>query len=218
MTERLRLFPLQTVLFPGMVLSLQVFEERYRTLVAECLETGDPFGVVLIKQGPEVGGNAVPYSIGTTARIRRVAPTRDGRLALDAVGERRFRVLARFDDQPYLSAEVEFPVDEVVDVSDELLSQARSRFQQLQRLRHTIANEYYRDIPVPESPGALADAIGAAGRGLTTERMLQRLLATLNVRRRLEDASEIVAAVITATHEQAAAVVAQRWGRVDRRN
>jgi uncharacterized protein len=218
MTERLRLFPLQTVLFPSMALSLQVFEERYRTLVAECLETGEPFGVALIKQGAEVGGNAVPYSIGTTARIRRLSPTRDGRLALEAVGERRFRVRSAFEDRPYLSAEVEFPVDEVAEISDELLSQARSRFEQLQRLRHTIANEYYREIAIPETPGALADAIGALGRGLTTERMLQRLLATLNVRRRLEDASEIAAAVITATHQQAAAVVAQRWGRVDKRN
>jgi len=218
MTRRLRLFPLQTVLFPGMALSLQVFEERYRTLVAECLETGEPFGVVLIKQGAEVGENAVPYSIGTTARIRRVAPARDGRLALDAVGERRFRILATFKDRPYLSAEVEFPVDETAEVSDELLSRTRAHLEQLRRLRHTIANEYYREVPVPDSPGALADAIGAAGRGLTTERMLQRLLATLNVRRRLEDASEIVTAVMTATHEQAAAVVAQRWGRVDRRN
>lgn len=218
MIDRLRLFPLQTVLFPGMTLSLQVFEERYRTLVAECLETGEPFGVVLIKRGSEVGAAAVPHSMGTTAHIRRVAPTRDGRLSLEAIGERRFRILATFDDRPYLSAEVEYPVDEAVDVSDELLSQARAHYQQLQRLRHTIANEYHREIPVPESPGLVADAIGAAARGLATDRVLQRLLATLNVRRRLEDALEIVATVIAATHEQAAAVVAQRWGRVDKRN
>jgi Lon protease-like protein len=216
--ERLRLFPLRTVLFPGMPLALQVFEERYRTLVAECLEHDEAFGVVLIKDGPEVGGNAVPHSMGTAARIRRVAPTRDGRLALEAVGERRFRILRTFDDLAYLSAEVEYPVDEVVDVPDELLTQTRSHVEQLQRLRHTIANEYHREVPVPESAGAVADAIGAYARGLTTDRTLQRLLTTLNVRRRLEDASEIVAAVIAATHEQAAAVVAQRWSRVDRRN
>jgi Lon protease-like protein len=213
--ERLRLFPLRTVLFPGMPLALQVFEERYRTLVAECLEHDKPFGVALIKDGPEVGGNARPHSMGTTARIRRVAPTRDGRLALEAVGERRFQT---FDDLAYLSAEVEYPVDEVVDVPDDLLTQARTHVEQLQRLRHTISNEYHREVLVPESAGALADAIGAYARGLTTDRTLQRLLTTLNVRRRLEDASEIVAAVIAATHEQAAAVVAQRWGRVDRRN
>ncbi|MEX2372401.1 MAG: LON peptidase substrate-binding domain-containing protein, partial [Dehalococcoidia bacterium] len=56
--DRLRLFPLRTVLFPGMALSLQVFEERYRVLVAECLEADEPFGVVLIREGPEVGGAA----------------------------------------------------------------------------------------------------------------------------------------------------------------
>lgn len=216
--EQLRLFPLRTVLFPGMPLSLQVFEDRYRTLVAECIEADEPFGVVLIRDGPEVGGNAIPHGMGTTARITRLAPMRDGRLALEAIGERRFRVLELLEDQPYLGAEVDYPVDEVVDVPDELLAETRGRFTQLQRLRDTIGNEYHRDIYAPEMPGPLADAIGAAGRGLVTDRQLQRLLTTLDVRRRLEEAADLVGALIAMTHEQAAAVVAQRWARVERRN
>ena len=215
---RLRLFPLRTVLFPGMDLPLQVFEERYRTLVAECLETREPFGVALIREGAEVGGPAVPHPVGCTARIRRVSPTRDGRLALECVGVRRFRVAQLYDDRPYLSADVEYPVDEAGDVSEEALEVVRERLRQLYRLRDTIANEYHRDVELPASPGALADRVGALGRGLLTDRQLQQMLATLNVRRRFELADDILTTIVSATHEQAAAVVAQRWAALERRN
>lgn len=218
MTDRLRLFPLHTVLFPGQSLALQVFEERYRALVAECLETGEDFGVVLIKDGPEVGGTAMPHRVGTTARIQRLSPTRDGRLALRAVGVRRFRILETLDDRPYLGALVEYPVDEAAEVPEDLLEETRSRYRKLQHLRDTIANEYHREVEVPEGAGALADAVGGVARGFASERVLQRMLATLDVRKRLEQASEVLAGTITATHQQAQAVVAQRWARVERRN
>ena len=216
--NRLRLFPLRTVLFPGMDLHLQVFEERYRTLVAECLETGEPFGVVLIKEGPEVGGNAVPHRVGCTARITHVAPTRDGRLALYAIGGRRFRIAQLHEDLPYLSADVEYPVDEIVDVPSDAVEATGERLRQFYRLRDTIGNEYHRDIELPASAGALADRVGALGRGMVTDRQLQRLLSTLNVRRRFDIADDILTTIVSATHEQAAAVVAQRWAAPERRN
>lgn len=216
--SRLRLFPLRTVLFPGMDLQLQVFEERYRTLVAECLEQCEPFGVVLIREGSEVGGPAVPHRVGCTARIKGVAPTRDGRLTLNAVGGVRFRIAELYEDQPYLSADVEFPVDEIAEVPEEALTSARERMRQLHRLRDTIANEFHRDVGVPESPGALADQVGALGRGMVTDRQLQRLLSTLHVRRRFDAADDLLTTIVSATHEQASAVVAQRWAAPERRN
>ena len=60
-------FPLRTVLFPGMALPLRIFEERYRVMVSELLESGGVFGVLLIKEGEEVGGRAKPFTVGTTA-------------------------------------------------------------------------------------------------------------------------------------------------------
>ncbi|MGE3960720.1 MAG: LON peptidase substrate-binding domain-containing protein [Dehalococcoidia bacterium] len=216
--SRLRLFPLRTVLFPGMELPLQVFEDRYRTLVAECIQNGEPFGVSLIREGPEVGGPAVPHQVGCTARIVRVSPTRDGRLALQCVGVRRFRIVQLYDDRAYLSADVEYPVDETGEVDPEALEAVRARLRRLYRLRDTIANEYHRDVDVPESPGLLADRIGALGRGLLTDRQLQQLLATLDVRRRFELADDVLTAAVSSTHEQAAAVVAQRWAALERRN
>lgn len=215
---RLRLFPLRTVLFPGMELPLQVFEERYRTLVAECIETGEPFGVTLIRHGDEVGGQAEPHSMGCTARLRRVAPTRDGRLQVSAVGVRRFRIVRLHEDRPYLSADVEYPVDEAGEIPAERMERAAELLRHLHRLRHAIAGEYWREVSVAAQPGALADEVGASARGLVTERQLQRLLAALDVRRRFDLADEIIGALVSATHEQAAVVVAQRWARPEQRN
>lgn len=216
--DRLRLFPLQTVLFPGMELPLQVFEDRYRTLVAECLETSEPFGVVLIREGAEVGGPAVPHAVGCTARLVRVAPTRDGRLSVLAVGVRRFRVVQLYDDRPYLSADVEYPVDEAADVPNKAFQNAGKRLRQLYRLRDTISNEFHRDIETPATASVFADRVGALGRGRVTDRQLQQLLSTLDVRRRFELADDILTITVAATHEQTAAVVAHRWASPERRN
>jgi hypothetical protein len=201
-----------------MDLQLQVFEERYRTLVAECLETREPFGVVLIKEGLEVGGPAVPHRVGCTARITSVAPTHDGRLALNALGGRRFRIAQLHEDLAYLSADVEYPVDEIDDVPSDALEATGERLRQFYRLRDTIGNEYHRDLELPASAGGLADRVGALGRGMVTDRQLQRLLSTLNVRRRFDIADDILTTIVAATHEQAAAVVAQRWAAPERRN
>src|SRR4029079_17235484 len=98
----LTLFPLRTVLFPGMKLPLQVFEPRYRQLVAECMEYAEPFGVSLIREGAEVGGPAAPYNIGTTALIESVTTAPDGRLHLATMGGRRFRIVTLHTDRAYL--------------------------------------------------------------------------------------------------------------------
>ena len=57
MTYKLPLFPLNMVLFPGLPISLHIFEERYRLMIARCIEQNGPFGVVLIREGREVGGD-----------------------------------------------------------------------------------------------------------------------------------------------------------------
>ena len=102
MSEMLPLFPLSTVLFPGMRLPLHVFEERYRALVAELLAGPEPrrFGVIAIRKGRETGIDGVHslYQIGCTATLRRVERLEDGRFDLVTVGTERFRLKAL--DQP----------------------------------------------------------------------------------------------------------------------
>jgi Lon protease-like protein len=112
------MFPLGTVLLPGAVLPLHVFEERYRALVADCLAGEGELGVVLIERGSEVGGGEQRLSVGTRARIVEARPFPDGRWAVVAVGVARLRVERWADDAPYPRAEVADWADEVADPTD----------------------------------------------------------------------------------------------------
>ncbi len=105
----LPLFPLDTVLFPGMALPLHIFEPRYKELVRKCLETGQAFGVALIKEGQEAGAPLPrPHSVGCTAKIIQVDPLDDGNLNILALGRDRFRILSlESGKRPYFTAQVE---------------------------------------------------------------------------------------------------------------
>ena len=104
----LALFPLNTVLFPGMPLQLHIFEPRYRIMIRHCLDNHQPFGVVLIHQGLEAYGPlAAPVQRGCSARIVNTTALEDGRMNLTAVGDERFRILKLSYELPYLVGEVE---------------------------------------------------------------------------------------------------------------
>lgn len=215
----LRLFPLRTVLFPGMPLPIQIFEPRYHQLLAECQEADEPFGVVLIRSGDEVGGGpVVPHDVGTTARIESASPVGGGRVMVQTKGDRRFRILALHEDRPFLTADVEYPVDEVVDIPESLLERVTEAYRQLQRFRQLVEGVYQREVRVPQSPGALADAIGTIAADVLPPRMLQPLLESFDVRRRLERADAVLEPLTRGAHQQAQRAVSERWGGVDRRN
>jgi Lon protease-like protein len=118
--DDLPLFPLGTVLFPGVVLPLHIFEPRYRELVRRLMDApegpGREFGVVGIRQGWEVGADQVEslYQVGCTAELRQVTGFTDGTFDIVAVGRRRFR-LGPVDHSaaPYLCGSVDWmPEDE----------------------------------------------------------------------------------------------------------
>lgn len=97
-TERIPLFPLHAVLFPGGPLPLRIFEPRYVDLVGRCLKAGTGFGVVLILEGGETGGVSAVADVGTYARIEDFSPLQDGLLGIFCRGERRFRLLDRHQE------------------------------------------------------------------------------------------------------------------------
>ena len=103
----LPMFPLGTVLLPGSILPLHVFEPRYRALVHDCLAGAREFGVVLIDRGSEVGGGDVRTDVGARARIVQAQELDDGRWAVLAVGLQRLRVREWLEDDPYPRADVE---------------------------------------------------------------------------------------------------------------
>ena len=84
----LRLFPLNTVLFPKMPLPLHIFEERYKLMITECMEADEPFGVVLIEEGSKAFGPlAQPHAVGCTARVVQVESLEDGRMNIITIGQ-----------------------------------------------------------------------------------------------------------------------------------
>ena len=127
------LFPLHTVLCPGIVLPLHVFEDRYRALTRHCLDTGDPFGVVLIRDGQEVGPSRTLAlaAVGALVEIREAGRYPDGRYDLLAAATGRFAIdtvdPAR---EPYLVADVTPLEDEVGDEAraERLAASAIRRF------------------------------------------------------------------------------------------
>jgi Lon protease-like protein len=107
-SELLPLFPLGTVLFPGALLPLHIFEPRYRLLIRRCLERQRPFGVVLIRSGSEVGVSE-PYEVGTEAKIVAESALPNGRSYIVTRGERRFAVESLIADaEPYLIGRVRY--------------------------------------------------------------------------------------------------------------
>ena len=151
------LFPLHTVLSPGIALPLHIFEERYRVMVRRCLDTSTPFGIVLIRQGSEVAprdGQSQELSIsgvGTFAEIREASKYVDGRWDLLTVGTGRFVVRQVIADQePYLVGEVDELDDRVGDEeeAEALVARVTRRFVDYLRLLQPRDGEDVEPIDV----------------------------------------------------------------------
>ena len=119
MSETLPLFPLGTVLYPGLLLPLHIFEDRYLQLVRDLLDGPEPrrFGVIAIRKGRETGVEGISslYEIGCTATLRRVAERDDGGFYLVTVGSQRFRLLELGESRPYLQGEVDLLAEDTGD-------------------------------------------------------------------------------------------------------
>ncbi len=169
----LPLFPLHTVLCPGVALPLHVFEDRYRRMVDHCVEAGEPFGVVLIREGRETGPLDGRISrIGTTALIRDAGRYPDGRFDLMTVGGRRFRIESLTDsEEPYLIAEVRYlrePVGDP-DMARALAERVSSRFlRYLEVLQPALEDDeddgpdYEVEVIVDDDPEGVGAASSAA--------------------------------------------------------
>jgi Lon protease-like protein len=154
----LPLFPLNTVLFPGQVLPLHIFEDRYRLMIRHCLAQDLPFGVVLIKRGHEVARagseQAEPYLVGTVARIIESTHLQDGTMNIITVGVERFRIRRLLHGQPYLRGEVQtLPLIEPEDVTAASSTAQRIR-DEVQRYITLIAEAAGLQIQIEEIPTA----------------------------------------------------------------
>lgn len=144
----LPMFPLQSVLFPGIVLPLHVFEPRYQQLVKDLSSGPSNFGVVLIARGSEVGGGDQRCEVGTIARLAERITLDDGTSVILAVGVSRIRVRNWLPDDPYPLALVEDLLDPVPqgDEFPELVADLEKRLRYLLLLKDEIAMS--SEIPV----------------------------------------------------------------------
>lgn len=155
MSTKLPLFPLGSVLYPGLVLPLHIFEDRYRQLVADLLTEPEPrqFGVVAIRYGRETGidGVSALYETGCTAELQRVEPYEDGRFDLVTVGAQRFRLLDLGEQAPYFTGDVEWLPEEIGDEAEAglVLTAVQQSFRSYLAL---IAERGGAHVTIPEMP------------------------------------------------------------------
>nr|WP_240188918.1 LON peptidase substrate-binding domain-containing protein [Nakamurella flavida] len=186
----LPLFPLGTVLFPGVVLPLHVFEARYRALVQELVALPDPprrFGVVAIKAGHEVGVDGVTalHDIGCTADLRRVEQYPDGRFDIVAVGLERFR-LGEVTGDELLRSEVELLADPVGPQDAALAATAGRLFVRYREALLTAQGTSADPMPdLPADPAEVASLIAASMVADVTDK--QTLLAAPGIAARLRE-------------------------------
>ena len=150
-TDVTPMFPLGSVLLPGRVLPLHVFEPRYLSMVEHCLAGDGTFGVVLIERGSEVGGGDVRFSVGTLAHIVQAERVADGRFAVVAVGASRFRVREWLADDPYPRARIDLLDDVVGRAPEDAVEEVRSRLHEVLVLHSRLG------APVDDVDVVLAD-------------------------------------------------------------
>ncbi len=184
----LALFPLNVVLFPGMRLPLHIFEERYKEMIGACVDREVPFGIILIKEGQEVGDPAEPFQVGTTARISQVERLEEGRLNILTQGERRFELLEVIRQLPYLVARVQYLEEEPGEGSSSAVEEARGEYSTFMRHLTSLAGGWTSSVEVPQDPVQLSFAVAASlSSSVELPRdVRQQLLEAPTARERLE--------------------------------
>lgn len=206
------LFPLRTVLFPGMELPLQIFEERYKAMTRELLAGGGVFGVLLIRQGQEVGGLAVPYEVGTTAFIEQAEELPQGRFRLTARGKDRFRVRKMLPPRPYPYGEVELVDDREWDLDDEgraAMGRVRAAFPEYFRLALSLSDQWARGVDLPDTPHALVNSLVTWLQA--DELAKQRLLEIEAASQRVTYLAKMLEVLLAKTRAEAAAHEQQKY-------
>jgi Lon protease-like protein len=186
-----------------MALPLRIFEERYKAMVRELLETGGRFGVLLIREGQEVGGDATPYDVGVIAHIEQWAELEEGRFALAARGTQRFRLLEMLPPRPYPFGEVEIIQDDRPAASEQLaraMETVRTTFPVYFRMALSLTDQWARGMQLPAEPHALVDFLGPWLQ--VSEQTKQRLLEIEPATQRVAELASILDELLSRTREE----------------
>ena len=179
--RELPLFPLNTVLFPGQALSLHIFEERYKLMINRCLEKHEPVGIVLIREGQEVGAPAIPHQVGTVATLLETERHPNGELDIIAVGQERFQLHEILQQTPYIIGQIS-----AIPAAGKDSPRARALAQRVREILPRYTNvlteatgTLVQIVNVPEEPASLAFLVALALQVQKAEQ--QGLLATIDI-------------------------------------
>lgn len=191
-TRILPLFPLPVVLFPGALLPLHIFEERYKRMIQDCQEGDKLFGVTF--SGEKEGWPPPVGRIGCTAFILATVPLAEGRMNLLTTGLMRYRTLSYLEAKPYLEGEVEFfqddtPSEDLTNLTEEVTS----LYTRTARATRIINNDDPADDELPDTPEELSFSV-AASLQLEDPQKLQFLEMT-STRNRLQKIKSILQSV-----------------------
>lgn len=189
--RRLRLFPLNAVLFPGATLNLHIFEARYKQMINECLASGEGFGVALIAEGAEAGDpNVTPHDVGSIAEIVDVQSLPFGRFFISTIGRQRFKIVEIVTREPYLVVEADVLDEEAGDEGAAGDADVDTLSQRVRRLfveYLELVVEFSGQQPLVELPEDARDASFAIGDALQiAEAVKQRLLEIETTKQRLD--------------------------------
>ena len=199
----LRLFPLSTVLFPGMTLPLQIFEERYMKLINECIDNNESFGVVSIKSGNEVG-EVLPeiYKVGTTAKINKTLFDRTGMILIETIGIQRFEILDIISEEPYLTANIKL-LNEVDSLDESIFLDISKAYKEFIKFSEIASGSFAIDKTIPTQPGELADSIAVKAITFWDKKKLQKILEELDSMNRLNAVKPIMKTILSYAEKEA---------------
>jgi Lon protease-like protein len=212
--QRIPLFPLDVVLFPGMTLPLHIYEPRYRDMTKMCLDSDTPFGVILAHD-PRLGAEPAPAHVGTLARIVDYARLPDGRYNLLTRGSERFEVVEYVDGASYTQAKVR-ALRDIEEWGDfrALASAATEALQAYLRIVFAQVGSEDFQIEIPDDPNELSYLIGMC---LTCEDCdKQEILEMRSLSQRLARGAEALQSEATALRADGALEDTEPTPRIDR--
>ncbi len=186
-----------------MGLPLRIFEERYRVMMRDLLAGDRHFGVLLIREGEEVGGGALPFEVGTTAYIEQWEEIPGGRYVLTAKGERRFRLVRMLDPRPYPYGEVELVGTEYRGDEARLqrgLETVRATFPAYFRLALSLTDQWAKGLKLPPDAHDVVDFLGPWLQ--VDEEVKQRLLEIQSASDRIGYLAEILDDLLNRTQSE----------------
>ena len=152
MEMEIPLFPLPNlVLFPHIVVPLHIFEERYKSMINACIESGEVFGLVLLRTGADEESEETIHRVGVTARIVEVERLDEGRMNILCEGEQRFRIYRFSQQTPFWKGAVDLIEDDERNATEALYEQVAELYRSVVDVSAKLSGSQEAELVLPDS-------------------------------------------------------------------